>query len=206
MKLAILLISGIILLNSHQLHAQQPKKAAEEVEPAVTEEDPHQDYTVIKRNELTINGQPYVQIDLSPKVQPPFQCPSNTAISLNRALLMVNMASTIAAGVGVLKVSPRQDKLRHALAGYMVGNVTTGTLLLILPDDTKNRKLLSALSGLGASVLVGVGKEVRDTQGYGTPDKMDAVVTALGGLGGTFTISVVDVKKATKKKQRVPTF
>jgi hypothetical protein len=50
-------------------------------------------------------------------------------------------------------------------------------------------------------VIVGLGKEYRDSLGYGTPDIMDAAYTGLGGLTGTITIGITDISDALKKKR-----
>lgn len=178
-----------------------------EVSNLTGEEVPAEEYNVSNETALVINGQPYIQLDLTPKTLPPLNCPpTQTSIAFNRTLLLANLAASTAAGLGVLRVDPRQDKLRHALAGYVVGNVTTGTLQLILPLEMKYRKLAALAGGFGASVMVGIGKEVWDSQGHGHVDSKDAIVTGLGGLGGSLTISFGDAAKAFKKKQKQPTF
>jgi hypothetical protein len=62
------------------------------------------------------------------------------------------------------------DKQAHFLAGLaiMLGVSLFGGWVL----------------GLAAAVVAGIGKEVYDMTGRGTPDYMDAVATIAGGLAG----------------------
>ena len=51
--------------------------------------------------------------------------------------------------------------------------------------------LYSPLVGAGASIVAGIGKEVWDYCGHGTPDIRDAIATAEGGfIGGLLVILV----------------
>jgi hypothetical protein len=159
------------------------------------------EYEITNEKSFMVNDQEFIQVDISPKFKPLGPClQPHHDVGLNRALLLANAVGTIAAGYGVLKVNPSQDKMRHVLAGYVVGNVTTGTLQLILPKEMINRKFYSFLGGVGASILIGIGKEVRDAQGHGVPSKMDAIATGLGGVGGSVTMSFADVSKVLKKR------
>jgi len=62
------------------------------------------------------------------------------------------------------------DKQAHFLAGLaiMLGVSLFGGWVL----------------GLAAAVVAGIGKEVYDMTGRGTPDYMDAIATSLGGVAG----------------------
>ena len=62
------------------------------------------------------------------------------------------------------------DKQAHFLAGLaiMLGVSLFGGWVL----------------GLAAAVVAGIGKEVYDMTGRGTPDYMDAIATGLGGVAG----------------------
>lgn len=200
------LILGLLLVFfGINVSAQEENSEVIEVANLSGQEVHPEEYTVSNQTAIVVNGRPFIQIDLTPKATLPLNC-QNNPIVLNRALLLANLASATAAGIGVLKIAPKQDKLRHALAGYVVGNVTTGTLQLILPLEMKYRKLAAMAGGFGASVLVGIGKEVWDSQGHGHVESKDAIVTGLGGLGGSLTISFGDAAKAFKKKQKQPTF
>jgi hypothetical protein len=110
-------------------------------------------------------------------------------ISPEESLLIANVAYTAAAGIGALNMNSDQDKTRHFLAGYFAGNVTRGALEVLLPAKMENKKLITTLLGIGASVLAGVGKEVWDSMGHGTPDFKDALATSAGGVVGSFSIS-----------------
>lgn len=116
-------------------------------------------------------------------------------LSTEKALFFANLAGTTAAGYGVVSLSPDQDKARHFLAGYVVGNVTNGLSQLMLDDDVKNRRLVSILIGVASSVLVGIGKEVLDSRGHGTASIGDALATGAGGITGSLTLSF-DLEKA----------
>lgn len=59
------------------------------------------------------------------------------------------------------------DKLLHLLVGLAI----VGAL-----------HPLGVLPALAALCLAGIGKEIRDSMGYGTPDAYDALVTIGGGL------------------------
>lgn len=116
-------------------------------------------------------------------------------ISAEKWLFMANLAGTTAAGIGAMKLDPSQDKTRHFLAGYVVGNISNGLSQLMLPDDVKNRRLVSALVGVASSILVGIGKEVIDSRGRGNASIADALATGAGGIVGSLTISF-DLEKA----------
>ena len=64
--------------------------------------------------------------------------------------------------------------------------------------------------------MVGVGKEIADYYGYGhakvsdgklvfshrTPNANDAIATALGGITGSITFSIIDMKNFLNKKTK----
>lgn len=181
-------------------------------------------YKIASERIFKVNDQTFFQYTLEPNFAPssltqPLQfnnglnCTSlnldldnrdyNRKINLDRTLLLTNLVGTAAAGYGVYAVNPQYDKVRHFLAGYVIANGTNAAFQLILPKDMKHRKLVTFMAGFGASVIVGVGKEVRDSYGYGHPSTMDAVATAAGGLAGTLTINVVDIQNAFKKKKPI---
>lgn len=60
----------------------------------------------------------------------------------------------------------RPDKITHTLAGAAIAAA-------LLP--------WGVIPALLAVVVSAVGKEVWDAQGHGTPDRIDALVTILGG-------------------------
>lgn len=59
------------------------------------------------------------------------------------------------------------DKITHTLAGAAIAAA-------LLP--------FGVIPALLAVVVAAVGKEVWDAQGYGTPDRIDALVTCIGGV------------------------
>lgn len=104
---------------------------------------------------------------------------------------------------GMFRIDPRQDKVKHLMAGYVISNVSTGLLQLYLPDDLKHRSLVAGLIGFGAGTLAGVAKEMLDAQGFGTPSTADAVATAAGAGLGALTLNLTfDLKFPKTKKRR----
>jgi len=59
------------------------------------------------------------------------------------------------------------DKITHTLAGAAIAAA-------LLP--------FGVIPAVLAVVVAGVGKEVWDAQGHGTPDRIDALVTVAGGV------------------------
>ena len=59
------------------------------------------------------------------------------------------------------------DKITHALAGAAIAAA-------LLP--------WGVVPALVAVVIAAVGKELWDAQGHGTPDRIDALVTVIGGV------------------------
>ena len=59
------------------------------------------------------------------------------------------------------------DKITHALAGAAIAAA-------LLP--------LGVIPALLAVVVAAVGKELWDAQGHGTPERIDALVTVIGGV------------------------
>jgi hypothetical protein len=158
-----------------------------------------------KIHEVEIFDEKFFSIDFKPLTEysmENIECevlPVN--IGLRSVMLAASMATSMTAAYGVLKLPGNLDKQKHFLAGYVVGNVTTGGLQLLLPDNLENRKLLAALGGIAASIVVGAGKEMWDATGRGHVDAKDFYATALGGIGGSVVISLTDVKKVIKKRR-----
>jgi hypothetical protein len=165
--------------------------------PASAQLLPAGEYHVANEQTVVVNNQAYLTYDFQKKSNP----------NLDRLLLGTNILVTGAAAYGTFKWTPSQnlmpqDKLKHVMAGYVIGNVTNAGFQLILPAEMKHKKLYSFLAGVGASVLVGVGKEIRDSYGYGHVELMDAVATSAGGAMGSFTMNFTDVSNAFKRKHR----
>lgn len=59
------------------------------------------------------------------------------------------------------------DKITHTLAGASIAAA-------LLP--------LGAFPAMLAVIVAAVGKELWDAQGHGTPDRIDALVTVIGGV------------------------
>ena len=62
---------------------------------------------------------------------------------------------------------PQLDKITHTLAGAAIAAA-------MLP--------FGVIPALLAVVVAAVGKELWDAQGHGTPDRIDALVTVIGGV------------------------
>ena len=71
-----------------------------------------------------------------------------------------------------------RDKLLH-----FVGGAIFSTLIYTITQN--------ATYALIGAVLLGIAKEVYDSQGHGTVEVLDAVATALGGVVGAVIIRVV---------------
>ncbi|PCJ24106.1 MAG: hypothetical protein COA96_10195 [SAR86 cluster bacterium] len=69
---------------------------------------------------------------------------------------------------------PHRDKIFHALGCFGITIVAA----LILPDALFGIKGLWAACGIAA--IVGIGKEVWDAMGHGTPDVWDLVADGVG--------------------------
>lgn len=72
----------------------------------------------------------------------------------------------------------QQDKIKHFIAGAIASAFVyaiTGSPIL----------------AFGASVALGISKEIYDSRGHGAVEVLDAVATALGGVVGTMIIRVV---------------
>jgi len=77
------------------------------------------------------------------------------------------------------------DKKLHALAGQIIGSVTTTSSLVYL-GAKRSDTTMSVIYGILASSLAGVLKEVRDDIGDGIADyKFDTLGTSIGGIGGS---------------------
>lgn len=166
-------------------------------------------------NELEVNGERFISLELAPKTESkiiqvevcdkPNKDFNNDfdAINLktNDLVFAANIAATGLAAYQVQQVS--NDKGKHFLVGYVIGSTVTGASQLFLPQKMKHRKLVSALIGFGASVLIGTGKELYDARhpASHTADKYDALATFAGGAAGTVAISFTDVKKVFTRKK-----
>ena len=71
-----------------------------------------------------------------------------------------------------------EDKRKHVLAGTLISVGATKLCQYLIEEDDS---LICALTGIGASVLAGIGKELYDSTGRGNVDVMDAVYTFVPG-------------------------
>ncbi|EQC44035.1 hypothetical protein [Bacteriovorax sp. Seq25_V] len=90
--------------------------------------------------------------------------------SLNIALVATVLHTTLQAP---------EDKKKHALVGAVIGLGATKLCEKIYNGD--DNRLICALTGAGAALLAGLGKEVYDSGGRGNVDAMDAVYTFVPG-------------------------
>jgi hypothetical protein len=142
----------------------------------------------------------------------------NTNTLTKSAYVIANLGTDVLAAYEISRM--KWDKSKHFLASYVIANVTSGGLQLLLPEDTPNRKLKIFLNGVLASALIGVGKEYADYKGFGhvnikggslvfspgTVEANDALATFLGGIHGSFTFSILNLKKKNTHKKSIPDF
>ena len=72
----------------------------------------------------------------------------------------------------------QQDKIKHFIAGA----IASAFVYAITGSPTL---------AFGASVALGIAKEVYDSRGHGMVDVLDAVATVAGGVVGTMIIRAV---------------
>jgi len=70
-----------------------------------------------------------------------------------------------------------KDKLLHFVAGLICA-----TFVYLIT--------LNLTLAIGASVILGIGKEIYDSRGHGTVEVLDAVATGLGGVVGAVLMRV----------------
>jgi hypothetical protein len=90
-----------------------------------------------------------------------------------------------------------RDKQLHIGAGAVVAG--WGTLI---PQNNKGWKPF--IYGVGSATIAGVGKEVTDLGGFGTPDFKDLGATVLGGVvsAGIITGVKAIIRKAVPSRRR----
>jgi hypothetical protein len=133
-------------------------------------------YSLTDVNPIELNGSRYLRVQLmanDPVVLQDRAMPN----AKNWIVFSSDLLQATGAVYGVMRVNPRQDKLRHFFAGYAAASLTHGTLELILPNNLKHRRLISALAG--------VAKEYWDSLGHGHVETLDAAATAGGGVVGS---------------------
>lgn len=182
-------------------------------------------YQLENQNSFKIDGVEYLQFDFKKSNQlynlyNERSCPHSNS-NLNNVLLKstyvtANLGSSLLAAYELSNV--KWDKAKHFYAGYIVGNLSTGGFQLLIPKDTPHRKLKIFIAGSLTSALVGVGKEYLDsvgyghvqiknssvTFGYGNVDAKDALATFMGGVTGSISFSLIDLKKKLPHKSVAP--
>jgi uncharacterized protein YfiM (DUF2279 family) len=144
------------------------------------------EYEVSDHQIIEQDGKQFSQITFEKKVE----FDNENSILADSLILGTAVTDTIVAAK-FFGTDPRQDKLLHFYAGYLVGNVTNGAFQLILPKTMKNRRLVSALLGVGMSALVGGAKEFYDSRHpeNHTVDAKDFWATVGGGMVGSLTLT-----------------
>lgn len=158
------------------------------------------EYSVEIGQEIQVREHSFLYLKLTPRgMNSSVTCLSCTLSKTKeyelKKMITANILPSIVATRSVLYTDPSKDKLRHFSAGYVAGNLTTGALQIIIPKNQKNRKLYAFLGGVGASVVVGVGKEYWDSLGHGQVEFKDALATIAGGFSGSITINLYDLFK-----------
>ena len=162
-------------------------------------------YQLDGQNEIEIGGVKYLQFDFKnantiSKLYEESNCiePSSAFknVALKSSYITANLASDVLALHELQKV--KWDKAKHFYAGYIIGNISTGAFQLLVPKDTKNRQFKAFIGGSITSAVNGVAKEYRDSLGYGHVEANDAIATFMGGVTGSITFSLVDLKKKIK--------
>lgn len=80
-----------------------------------------------------------------------------------------------------------KDKILHAVAGALIGIVTSATGALLAGY------LPGVATGSCLAVVAGVGKELYDRKRGGTVDSMDAVATGVAGVIGAVLGALVSL-------------
>ena len=95
--------------------------------------------------------------------------------------LDLSLALSIAHLINIKK----QDKVKHALVGAIIGYGVTKLCGYI---TRQNDSLLCSLTGAAASIIIGILKELYDSTGRGTVDYKDAIYTFVPGTLISFRI------------------
>ncbi|MFT4830656.1 MAG: xanthine/uracil permease [Psychroserpens sp.] len=88
----------------------------------------------------------------------------------------------------------QEDKMLHFGVGTVIGAGTTGVVYGITKNKTK-----AVIWGIGLSTLAGITKEVIDHNSYGKADTGDMVATTLGGVFGSFSVTIILDKKRKRR-------
>lgn len=211
-------ITALNLLLSISTFAQTPDAPSPDT-PFLSSENPEK--IVSKINEISLGGNLFYKVELNTplqltniqsrenqeSIQRHFDitsCPNESDSTVLRHVL--NTAVSGLALYGVHHYSPHQnllpvDKMQHVLVGYAIGNLSTQIASLLLPKNTKNKKWIETLIGFGSAFIIADLKELRDLQGYGTPDVLDAAATSLGGAAGAIVFNIDDICGIFKRRR-----
>jgi hypothetical protein len=157
----------------------------------------------INDEEFTI----YTIKDRKNYLEPKYYCSDGITpyIEPIKTIDIINLASVAALNLQSINVmmNGTNDKEMHLGMGYIAGSGTSAFLQVVLPKKMKSRKLISFLGGAGMAFLAGVAKEVKDSDGSGNVEFLDAFATAGGGAIGAFQVSLTDFKRIfTSKKSK----
>jgi hypothetical protein len=93
-----------------------------------------------------------------------------------------------------------KDKQLHLGAGAVVGGWG-----YLIPKQTTSWKPIAY--GIGTATIAGVGKELTDLGGFGTPDLKDLGATVIGGVVSVGIIAGVKaIIKTTKRNRRMVSY
>ena len=104
---------------------------------------------------------------------------------------------------------PASDRELHILAGIVASVGSASLLLSVCQAGEADRAAIIAAAG-AAALCAGIGKELIDSLGFGTPDFRDLLNTGLGGLVGisavAFAFSAFPSNNSGVQKDLPPTF
>jgi len=199
-----LFLYSFIFFFSHLSYAQR-LNISYHTQPEDRETKNSASYSVRSFHEVKINNEDYFKFDLTPEDDlhscSIFFDSSSKSENSKKVLNLAGIGLMVSSLVSSKYTFAAKDKQKHYVAGLLIAASTSGAMKLILKKDDKNYALKSFLAGVGTSLVVGVGKEVvyDKMMGKGTPDYKDAVVTALGGINGSVTVDLIDLKEILKK-------
>jgi hypothetical protein len=159
-----------------------------------------EEYSIEVGQEIQLTEYSFLYLKLSPRGMNSITTCISCTLSKSKEyelkkMITANILPSLVATRSVLYTDPSRDKLRHFSAGYVAGNLTTGALQILIPKTQKNKKLYAFLGGVGASVVIGLGKEFWDSLGHGQVEFKDALATITGGVSGSLTINLYDLFK-----------
>jgi len=87
----------------------------------------------------------------------------------------------------------QKDKKLHLMAGFLISIFFSMFLYFVFRNVFSSWKFFengigSGFAGAVVATIAGIVKEVRDSQGYGTPEVADFMFTVLGGCIGAIPV------------------